>query len=309
MTRAVSVCFSFVFWWGAALTQNTPGLCHAWGNAHEIGELDVRLIDEASGLAASSRFPGRFYHIDDSALTIYITDSAGVILGSIAVSGATGMDVEDLALGPCNEGTCLFIADIGDNDGVRQTVDVFLVEEVQEFPARVLPRHRIRLRYPDGPQNAEALAVHPNGDIFLMSRKLIPRQSEAHAELFRLPSSRWQDGTGGVETLEHVASVDLRELAPTLPGRLVTGMDFSEDGERMLILTYVDAFEFRVDAGAPSLGLDAPFIAGDDYTRIPLARLQQQEAVAYLPGSNGFVYGTEAGLGRSPIMSVRCRDR
>ena len=107
---------------------------------------------------------------------------------------------------------------------------------------------------------------------------------------------------------EHVASRSCR-LASTLPGRLVSGMDFSEDGERMIVLTYLDAFEFRIDITAPSLGLDGGFIAGKNYRRIPLAPLLQQEAVAYVPGSGGFVYGTEAGRGRSPLMGVECLNR
>ena len=87
------------------------GGCEAWGEARRIGEL-ARIIDEASGVEASRRYPGRFYHVDDSSTTIHITDSAGGNAQVVRVSGIRGVDVEDLALGPCPEGSCLIIADI-----------------------------------------------------------------------------------------------------------------------------------------------------------------------------------------------------
>ena len=52
----------------------------------------------------------------------------------------------------------------------------------------------------------------------------------------------------------------------------------------MIVFTYLDAFEFRIDITSPSLGLDGGFISGENYRRIPLAPLLQQEAVAYQAG-------------------------
>jgi hypothetical protein len=287
--------------------QTPSGLCVEWGAAREVGQLDSRLIAEASGLAVSSRFSNRLYHVDDSSSTIFMTDEVGNWIQSVAITGPGATDVEDLSLGPCGQQDCLFIADIGDNPGRRDSIEVIVVEEVDAFPLQVSPRHRLRLRYPDGPEDAEALGVSSNGDIFVISRRLFPEQSQAHAELFRLSVELWQgSGPDEIHTLEHLASIEMRTLASTLPGRLVTAMDFSADDQRMLLLTYGDAFEIELGGL-----LGSSLVEGQDYVRAPLVTLRQQEAIAYLPEDDGFVYSTEGVPGSAPpvsapIMRVDC---
>ena len=286
--------------------QNGVALCTEWGEAREVGQLDPAIIPEASGIEVSSVFPDRLYHVDDSSTRIYVTDSQGNLLQSVSIEGTGGTDIEDLALGPCGETTCLFIADIGDNSRRRDSIEVIVVEEVEEFSQQVLPRHRIRLRYPEGPIDAEALGVSTNGDIFVISRRLFPEESQTHAELFRLPGALWQNsGVDQTHTLEHLSSIEMRRFESTLPGRLVTAMDFSADNRRMLLLTYADAFEFQVDSDERGV-LGVSLVEGQGYMQVSLAALRQQEGIAYLPGDDGFVYTTEAGPGPAPIMRVDC---
>ena len=72
----------------------------------------------------------------------------------------------------------------------------------------------------------------------------------------------------------------------------------------MLVLTYENAFEFRIDVSDPTLNLGRNLVEGVDYREIELVQLRQQEAIAY--SNEGFIYGTEAGRGRSPLMKVPC---
>ncbi len=289
----------------AVEAQDFPGFCAEWGEPREVGQLDPELIAEASGIEVSSVFPDRLYHVDDSSTRFYVTDTGGSFIKSVSITGTSGTDVEDLALGPCGETTCLFIADIGDNSSQRESIEVIVVEEVEDFPEQVLPMHRISLRYPEGPEDAEALAVGPNGDLLVLAKRIFPEESDPHSELFRLPAESWIGETNYSGTLESVSGIDFGDLASSLPGRLVTAMDFSEDGERLLVLTYLDAYEFRLSRVETSESL----VEGRDYERISLAPLRQQESVAYVPGSPSLIYGTESGGGRSPIMRVECRTR
>ena len=296
------ICFLYAT---AIEAQDLTGFCAVWGEAQEVGQLDSGLIPEASGIAVSSRFPNRLYHVDDSSTTVFVTDAAGNLMRSVAIEGTNGTDIGDLALGPCGQTTCLFIADIGDNPGQRDTIEVVVVEEVEEFPAEVSPIHRIALTYPEGPEDAEGLAVAPNGDLFVMVKRIFPEESKPYSELFRLPAETWIGEANSNGTLQPVGPIEFRNLSSTLPGRLVTAMDFSEDGERLLVLTYLDAYEFQIDR----LEAAELLIEGRDYARIPLTALRQQESVAYVPGSPDLIYGTESGGGRSPIMRVECRMR
>ncbi len=306
--RILTITWMFLFVFpvaGKAMQTTEATRCPAWGAAEEIGELDRRILDEASGLEASSEFENRLYHVDDSATTLYITDLSGRLVQAVQVAGAKGRDVEDVALGPCGDHSCLFIADTGDNAADRDSVEMIIIEEVEQFPALIEPLVRIRFRYPDGPRDVEALAVHPGGDVFIMTRKFFPAASQPYAELFRLAAEYWMEPSGRVETVVPVAPIDFRRLSDTLPNRLVTALDISPDGRRMLVLTYENAFEFQIDVSDPALNLDRNLVEGIDYREVELVQLRQQEAIAYT--NDGFIYGTEAGTGRSPLMRVRCQ--
>ena len=76
------------------------------------------------------------------------------------MTGAQVENWEDIAVGPCPQGTCLYIADIGDNKATTETITVYRAPEPAPGDTRpsTPSAHAI---YPDGPQDAEALVVLP----------------------------------------------------------------------------------------------------------------------------------------------------
>src|SRR2546427_279731 len=84
-----------------------------------VGTLRDPRLFEASGIAVSRAHPGVLWTHNDSgdSATVYAITLAGNLLATYRVPGATAVDWEDIALGPCPEhaGRCLFIADTGDN--------------------------------------------------------------------------------------------------------------------------------------------------------------------------------------------------
>jgi hypothetical protein len=133
----------------------------------------------------------------------------------------------------------------------------------------------LKLRYPDGSHDAESAAVHPDGAIYILTK-------ENPAHLFKA------NGNLRDQTLVPVTSLS--------PGGKPTDMAISDDGTRLLVLTYMDAVEYSMDF--------------KQQQKIRLNFLQQQESVAYLPGSRSFIYTTEKTLPVLPqwIMRVDCRD-
>jgi hypothetical protein len=278
-----------------------------WGPARQMGSLEAG-INEASGVAISRRFANRIYHINDSGDEpgFFVTDWNGRDTRRVDLTGPDVEDTEDLDLAPCGTGDCLFIADIGDNDEERSHIEIVIVEEVADFSRRVAPRSRIRIRYPDGPHDAEALAVHPNGDIYILTKTVNIsrlRLSLNDARVYRLKRDNWFRGGNSVSTLELAGTIDFSRLLPgsILGGRVPTGMDISPDGKRVLILTYQNAVELFVDLSLP---MPRDWSPGRNLQAIPLINLEQQEAIAYLPDGRGFVYTTERRNAR--IMIVRC---
>src|SRR5262249_16494699 len=153
-----------------------------------------------------------------------------------------------LTLGRCpgkGSVSCLYLGDIGDNDRKRKSIQIVVVDEMQDFQHTVSPRSRLTLRYPDGPHDAEGMALHPNGTIFILTK-------ERPAGLFKAnPNLKEQ-------TLTAVTTLD--------PGSVPTDIAISDDGRRLLVLTYVDAVEYSMDF--------------KEHLNIQLKFLQQQESVA-----------------------------
>src|SRR5262249_52088099 len=163
------------------------------------------------------------------------------------------------------------IGDIGDNDRVRRDIEVIVIEERADFPAEVPIRNRVRARYPDAPHDAESMAVHPDGDIYILTKNFQVnglRPAVGPARVYRLRKDQWRNSTNATETMELVVELDFAKLLPTslLGGRIPTGMDISPDGKRVLVLTYQDAVEFFADF--LKLSRSVIWKEGENYRRI-----------------------------------------
>ena len=158
-----------------------------------------------------------------------------------------------------------------------------------------MPKYRVRMRYPDGKaRNAEALAVDPAGTVYILTKT-------RPSEIYRLKKEQWMNPKGKSETLEFVTSVDFHKLErdATKRGALPTAMDISPDGTRLLVLTYQSVFEARLDFSKPL-----------KFQRIDVVALEQQEAIAYTPDGNAFIFSTEKKFGINPvIMKSECRPK
>lgn len=286
-------------------------VCPSWGTAEAFGTLDTALVNEASGLDASQRFPDRLYHNNDSGdgLRFYISDLKGGNARSVEVEGEKPRDIEALSLGLCGRKTCLYLADIGDNPAKRDGVSFTVVEELKTFPAKVTPLRTVRARYPDGAHNAESMALHPNGDLYVVTK---PADAQAMtpgpALVFRLAARQLTHGQD-VEMFEKVGQIDVPGIMAQFPfpGSIATSLDIAPDGKRAILLTYIHGLELNFDLakGLPP----EPWVAGRDYQVVTLKPFPQQEAAAWLPDGKGFIYDTELtrGAKAAPINRVMCK--
>ncbi len=302
------------------LLGSTPalagGICKGWTEPYAVGALDHAVVNEASGMAVSRQYTDRMYFHNDSGdgPFLYVTDGRGKLQRRVEIEGGSAIDNEDLGLGPCGDRTCLFIGDIGDNFEMRSTIEVVVVEELREFPARVAPLAKLQLRYPDGPHNAEGLAVHPNGDLYVLTKEMstITRVARA-AKLYRLPRSEWGGpGAGNAHLLQAAGEIDLPFLADGASkwGKIVTAFDIAPDGSKFIALTYERAYEFGFDLAVDALIPAREMAPGQDYFPVKVLALDQQEALSYLPDGRGLVYTTEVEKKKKdpPLMRMDCLD-
>lgn len=210
-------------------------------------------IPEMSGLAASRRRPGLYWTVNDSGgtPTLYAFNRRGQVLSKVEVVGASNIDWEDLALFERDGRSWLAVGDIGDNLAWRDSVSVYLLPEPEPGDLQATFERRIDFRYPDGPRDAEALAVDVANQQLLILQK-----GPAPAGLYAL--SLWPAPGASVLTAERLADLQLRwpgtpaAVAPIAAPRgrvAATAMDLSRDGRWLLVSTYVHLFGFRREAG------------------------------------------------------------
>jgi hypothetical protein len=251
-----------------------------------IATLDTALW-ESSGLAPSRRRPGVFWTLLDSDgdSAVFAVDTSGAVRQRVRVAGATNRDWEDIASGPCpgGHGSCLWIADSGDNLEVHPEARIYVIPEPALGDSVSAPARLIRATFPAGPRDAEAIFVTPDGRGFLVSKG----RGRHSIQLFAIPPD------GGRLTL-------LQTLAPAaqlLDG--VTGGGASPDGRWVALRTYAAFTVYAVRGAGSRLRLRE--VAG---TRTPF-RQQQGEAVAF--GADGLYFTSEASPGgRAPLARVRC---
>jgi hypothetical protein len=266
-----------------------------------LAELEDRAVKESSGIVASRNSPGVFWTHNDSGddPLVYAFDREGRSRGVWRVEGARAQDWEDIACGPGPESgrSYLYVGDIGDNGGKRDSIVVYRFAEPSVGPAgnessRKAPRatataEAIRLKYPDGAHNAEALMVHPaSGDIYVVTK------GAGEAGVYRLsaPASATE-----VNTLTRVATLH----GPDFFGALITGGDISPDGRRVALCDYANGYELRLpDKDAQSfddIWQQTPLV-------ISLGARRQGEAVCYRPDGAALLATSEGSV--CPLIEV-----
>lgn len=225
-------------------------------------------ITESSGLAVSAKDPDLAYTVNDSghAPIVFAIDlTTGAVVGTTRLA-ARPADVEALALA----GGTLWIADLGDNAGVRTDTALYAIDEPGRASGTVRPR-RYGLDVPDG-ADVEALLAAPDGDLFVVTKGLAGGSVYA------------------VTGLSPGGSAGLRHVADGLPS-LVTDGAVSPDGRRVALLTYlsivtVDARDWDI-VGSQALP----------------SGLEQAETLAFLPGDRDRVLVGSEGRD-SPLFAV-----
>jgi len=165
------------------------------------------------------------------------------------------LDLEDIDSAPCppslGQQTCLWLADVGDNHGRREHVQL-IVFPVPELSASS-KGHTVTLnatqlltipfRYPKGARpNVEAMTVTQRGEVWLFEKS---DERELCAWAGRLSEGE----TSPQLTLQPPQRLTLRQTSYPTPeeARLsrVTGADLSDDGETLALRTYGAVYLFN----------------------------------------------------------------
>ncbi len=238
--------------------------CEAWADPEEEGAVTGDGMSELSGLAASRTTKGVLYTHNDSGDTarFFAIGPTGALQAELALAGVTATDIEDLAVGPCPEGSCVYLGDIGDNEEKRKSIAIYRVKEPALRSETLTPRV-LTLVYPDGPHNAETLLVSPDGDLVIVTKTPTGRSG-----IYTL--GRDELTTAKQATLKRIGEL----VVPKDGGGLVTGGSFHPCEKRVVLRTYTALFEYRFTGGLDTVFASEP-------TLLPAGREPQGEAVTY----------------------------
>lgn len=229
----------------------------ASGEGSGVSQIEDPRIEESSGLALSHVHPGVLYTHNDRGAPpyLYAVDTSGT--RAVLDLNVSALDWEDVASTPDGR---VWIGDIGDNEEVRSSVSVSVIDEPDLLVSGAVGATTFRLRYPDGPHNAEALLVDPRGQRVYIVTKADP--GRIYAAPVDLDEQR-------VNVL-----VDLGEAPPN-----VSAGDFADDGGTVVLRNQAQAYFFR-RLGGPA-------------TRVSLPEQPQGESVTFTPSGTQVLLGSE----------------
>ncbi|HEY0306118.1 MAG TPA: hypothetical protein VGC44_14190 [Longimicrobiales bacterium] len=238
----------------------TAGACNRSSAQNEAPDDDARVctvamamrpiateVRETSGLARGRLNPDIFWTHNDSGNepVLFALGQDGKIRTRIPVRNVTVTDWEDLEAAACDGQNCLYLADIGDNPGIRKDITIYEVLEpsLNDREARV--KQSIRATYPDGAQDAEAFFRLPNGNMYIVTKG-----RHKSIKLYQLSLA----GANGQTTLQLIRELLPRPQAES--GR-VTAATASPGGNWVAIRTYGSLYLYRtaelLGGGAPAL--------------------------------------------------------
>lgn len=199
----------------------------------------VRLADdlqEASGVAASLRHAGIYWTHNDAGSVLFAVDEAGTVVARFPVRPEL-WDWEDVAVAGCPlGGSCLYLADLGDNYEERKSWRILRVPEPDPAAPDTLRPDVFPVRLPQGARDIEALLVLPG------ERVLAVTKGRNHpVTVYRYPGALRPDTV----TLEEVQQLS---EGPRILPRQVTGGAVSPRGGLVALRTYEALQFYRIEA-------------------------------------------------------------
>ena len=259
--------------------------------AANAGPVADAALKEVSGIDAGIVNPNLYWLHNDSgdSARVFALNASGVTQRVYSLSGATAIDWEDMSVGPGPQVgvSYLYLADIGDNARSRAEIVVYRVAEptvVAGAATTLAGTEALRLRYPDGAHNAEALLVDPvNGDIVIIEKTA---QGGA-ARVYRAPGAH---AAGSLTTLTLVGTLSL----PLGSSNSVTGADVSADGTQLAVRTYGSVRLWNRNTAS---SIWTPFATAACAGPVPIEI--QGEAIAFGSDGRGYVTLSE---GTNPTL-------
>jgi hypothetical protein len=248
------------------------------------GPVSDTALREISGINAGVRNPGIHWVHNDSGdmARVFAIDGNGVTKRAYTLSGASANDWEDIGVGAGPEPgvSYIYVADIGDNGTSRAEVSVYRVAEPAVTAGQAVTLSgvdRLRLKYPDGAKDAEALIVDPEtGELLIIQKK----GAGGTVGVYHAPGNL---AGGSTTTMTKVANLALAAGSTNA----VTSAAVSPDGRQIAVRTYGRVLLWGRGTGTIWEALAATPCPG------PQPPESQGEAIGFHPDGRAYVTVSE----------------
>jgi hypothetical protein len=191
-----------------------------------------------------------------------------------------------VAVGPCPAGSCIYVADIGDNKAERNQIVIYRLAEPAEPGGSAKVSDVIRATYPDGAHDAEALLVAPDGRLYIVTKG-----ETGPVALYRFPSDRG----GAAVRLERVG--EPRDPRSAGEDDRITDGAVSPDG-RWIVLRSKTALTFY-----PAADLLSGNWREAGRVSVASASEPQGEGVTFGPGNSVYLMSEGGGKKQPGVFS------
>jgi hypothetical protein len=289
--------------------------------AQTTGKIASPDLTELSSLSASRQFPDALWAHNDAGneADLFLLGHNGATKGQWRLTDSgdkASRDWEASAVGPCRATdpagarACVWIGDIGDNTTSRNVVRLFRWLEPSVLPAAgtiakvgnkgLGAWEVVRVRYPEGPQDAEAMVILPDGRLVIATKR-----EDGKTVLYRVDAAPALDAKTLEVSAELLATWNL--LTDTVQAGAesrLTGADLSADGE-LLFLRSRD-YVWRLQ-GAGLLAGTAASIAGavPGWERLALPPPGDKQGEAVAVDAAGAVWTSSEGKSE-PLHKLVC---
>jgi len=291
--RIAGIVFLLVISGTTSAPANEPAAIVGTGYQapRQVGRVSDVEIGESSGLVASRTMPGFFWTHNDSGDSprLFLLDGKGKTAAAFRVNDTEAVDWEDISHFRHKGKDHLLVADVGNNARRRSQVQLYLIEEPvvpkndqdKPFAGKVSTNQTIRVQYEDGARNCESVAWDPlTRNVLLVTKQL------REAFVYKVVIPKKYDGR-----------ILVAKRIGSMPISLATAMDISPDGKRMIVVGYLNGFEYLRKEGA---SWETVIATPPQVVKLP--RRRQGEAVCYAVHS-GAIYLTSEGRG-APFWMV-----
>ncbi len=241
----------------------------AYAPARPICQVTDDRLAEASGLAVD---PDRMFMVNDggTSVQVYVLDTDCQV-DEVIEAPVDPYDVEDLAR--ASDGT-LWLADIGDNEGSRDTVALHTLGA--DGTAALF-----RMTYPDGAHDAETLLMAPDGTLLVVTKG-----DSGPVAVYRFPKEL---RSGATHPLERVGNA--RDAGQPAATARITDGAVSADGVWVVLRTQRHVVFHRM----------ADLFSGNwrEAGRLDVKRLGELQGEGIALGADGTLYLAGEGGGKS----------